>query len=565
MSYDPFSYEAMRQQLEEFAETVPVLLSNNPLTAKYATGLNNLLDQVDAPFTVAVTGQMRVGKSTLLNALIGEDLAITGVNETTATINWFKHGTAELIDKFNVVWKGKPPELFPISEIDEWIGDSKKAADTRYLEFFSGSELLKSANFIDTPGTRSTIESHEETINEFLATRCENETMRQGGKADAIVYVFPTVARETDKDRLNAYGSDSRIPGSSPFNSIGVLHKWDALDVEDVFAEATRKAQIVAGEMKDLVADVIPVSAPLHIAAERYDDKFWHVIVDLASLDDDLDFKELLISSERDFKSEQIPECALSAKDRTQFRSDFPLPWSSLRLILRHIRKLEIKTADMARKEILERSGISYLRKQLEKRFFSRSRLLKMLSCLNRVWEPCSKASNALRSEKRALAGELESFSDYLDFINEFSKTNSVAERLNQFIRNSESMIKDRIKHDSETLTILDKNRLEASEIRELIENDMKALEQLTDSDANPFDDEIFEKLLFVFGQKGANLKQRCGWSREEGLCESLEILLDNIQDTEIHRTWKDLKKHAERRVSQMLDIMEKGEFKNEQ
>ena len=63
---DQFSYAAMRQRLEGFAETIPGLLAGHPLTAKYAAGLHGLLDQVDSPFTVAVTGQMRVGKSTLL-------------------------------------------------------------------------------------------------------------------------------------------------------------------------------------------------------------------------------------------------------------------------------------------------------------------------------------------------------------------------------------------------------------------------------------------------------------------------------------------------------------------
>jgi hypothetical protein len=66
-------------------------------------------------------------------------LAVTGVNETTATVNWFRHGTPEQTGKVRVVWKGKASssDMIDGSRIKEWVGDSELAKRTRFLEFYS--------------------------------------------------------------------------------------------------------------------------------------------------------------------------------------------------------------------------------------------------------------------------------------------------------------------------------------------------------------------------------------------------------------------------------------------
>jgi hypothetical protein len=557
MVKDPFSYDAVRQTLERFSETVPEILCSHPATAKYSTGLHNLLDQVDSPFTVAVTGQMRVGKSTLLNALIGEDLAITGVNETTATINWFKHGSEELDGKFKVVWKDRPEELFSRECIQEWIGDSEKAAQTRYLEFFSSSELLKEANFIDTPGTRSVIESHEETINEFLAQRCEKESMRQGGRSDAIIYVFPVVARESDQDSLGSFGDGTRIPGSSPFNSIGVVHKWDGLNVDNPIEEAANKAATVAEAMKGLVCSVIPVSAPLYIASsERFDDSFWDTVVILSSIDDDAGFKKLVLN-DRFFEKEN-DACTLTAEERKRFRSTYPLPWVSLRLILKELRRKGISDPNAARDYIRENSGIPRLKAELEQRFFSKSRLIKMRGCLNRAWEPCLQASITLRSEKTQLAAELAQFPEYLEYTGELAENgDAMAQRLHGFVQKTQTILRDRVKVNAEALTLLDEQRLVAKDARDDMSADFDCIEMLEHSDKNPFDAGTVKPLLALFGYFGADMEQRCSEVGGATLKDGLYALLDYISEMPVSGPWERVKGHAIQRINNMLDVVE--------
>ena len=59
--------------------------------------------RLDEPLRVAIAGKVKAGKSTLLNALVGEQLAPTDAGECTKIVTWYQHGhtyrvTLDLID-----------------------------------------------------------------------------------------------------------------------------------------------------------------------------------------------------------------------------------------------------------------------------------------------------------------------------------------------------------------------------------------------------------------------------------------------------------------------------------
>ena len=51
-----------------------------------------LRDRLDEPLRVAVAGRVKAGKSTLLNALVGERLAPTDAGECTRVVTWYQDG-----------------------------------------------------------------------------------------------------------------------------------------------------------------------------------------------------------------------------------------------------------------------------------------------------------------------------------------------------------------------------------------------------------------------------------------------------------------------------------------
>ena len=232
-------FQELQDRLQTFSESVPGILRRSKLTDELAAEIERMLPSSKAAlseehFTLAVAGQMRVGKSTLINAMIGADLAIPGVTETTATVNWLRHGTEEQAAQFRVVWNDAAgsSDLVDIADKLNWSGSSDLAARTRYLEFFSPAEFLRKVHVVDTPGTRSTLESHESAARGFLLAegKAEKDSLYYGGITDCVAYVLPPVTRQNDSEVLGQFASGSRMSQSTPFNSVGLLHKWETIE-----------------------------------------------------------------------------------------------------------------------------------------------------------------------------------------------------------------------------------------------------------------------------------------------------------------------------------------------
>ena len=227
--------------------------------------LRDIAESVEQPFTLAVFGRMKTGKSSIINALVGRPLTITGVEEATATLNWILFGDDSQRDSAVVHWKDGRVEPVPLSRISEWAGKDpevlKRVRDTAFLQLFDDAPLLRDVHIVDTPGTGSVAHDHEQVAREFLSPRAAEESEAVGKKADALLYVFSPEGRASDQDTLAEF-RQTRLPGSDPYNSIGVLHLWDSLEAEDVYSEARRKAERLHQIVGDVVSEIIPVSAP---------------------------------------------------------------------------------------------------------------------------------------------------------------------------------------------------------------------------------------------------------------------------------------------------------------
>ncbi len=134
----------------------PKLLEELRLSARaldrldFVSAVEAIAVERDRPLRVAVVGEFNAGKSTFLNALLGEDVAPTGVLPTTATLHW----VAWAPDPFaRIVVRGAPDRVVPHGGLKAALKDlSSSGARVDRVFIYAPIERLKRVEILDTPG-----------------------------------------------------------------------------------------------------------------------------------------------------------------------------------------------------------------------------------------------------------------------------------------------------------------------------------------------------------------------------------------------------------------------------
>ena len=97
-------------------------------------------EQLSGLFLLVIAGEFNSGKSSFINALLGERVLPEGVTPTTDRINLLRHGPAV----------------------------AEQALEAYLLERTHPAELLREITVVDTPGTNAIIRRHEELTRDFV-------------------------------------------------------------------------------------------------------------------------------------------------------------------------------------------------------------------------------------------------------------------------------------------------------------------------------------------------------------------------------------------------------------
>jgi predicted GTPase len=224
-------------------------------------------------FTLAVLGQFKRGKSSLMNAIIGRDLAPTGVLPLTSAITVLKFGPKErlVVEREGLLW----PEVAPISQLAEYVTErgnpgNRKKVTTANVEI-PLPFLRRGLEFVDTPGVGSAITTNTATTYAFLP------------QCDAVLFVTSVDSPFTSVE-LELLQNIRRYVHKIFFlvNKIDLLNEREQRDVLEFVAQTIR-TQMDSDEVR-----VFPLSCTLGLAAKAAGDSLAYTRSGLQTLEEEL-------------------------------------------------------------------------------------------------------------------------------------------------------------------------------------------------------------------------------------------------------------------------------------
>jgi hypothetical protein len=335
--------------------------------------LTELGERMDEPLRVAIAGRVKAGKSTLLNALVGDRLAPTDAGECTRIVTWYQDGHTYQVTAHP---RGEQPRQLRFHrdagaiEVDlNGLAPEKVTS----LTVTWPSQALRTATLIDTPGIGSLSDEVARRAFELLAPEDEETP------ADAVLYLLRHLHRN-DLDFLRAF-HDTEVSQPNPVNAIGVLSRADEIGVGrlDSVASARRIANRMAADpnVRRVVQTVVPVAGLLAETAATLTESEVAQLRKVAQLSV-REAEALLLSADRFVQ--QMPELGLTSIEREALLSRFGM--YGVRLVVSMMRHKVATTATELAAELTDRSGISDLREVLSSLFFERRDVLKSRSAL---------------------------------------------------------------------------------------------------------------------------------------------------------------------------------------
>src|SRR5215217_2104156 len=369
------------------------------LPAELAERMEGLAKQVYQPCVVAVVGRVKVGKSTFVNALLGEDLAKVGTTETTATINYFTYGQPDPKAPVRCYWRGGRITDHNREFLDGLQGSDletlRQADGIDHLEYFLPNPFLKQITIVDTPGTGAVVEEHQDRTVEFmqlnnqLRDRHDQETRRLGDTADAVIYLVKQVATAEAKEFLEEF-SQTAGGRSSALNAIGVMSKIELN--QEVMERRHELSTKIADQLNKSLNTVVPVAAGARRALDQLleNDRrgLERMVTTLRYIHPNT--LEMLLDSEDFFRDEGgefgdlFDDCPVGPAERRKLLGD--MVWGVFTTIARVAAKRELSLDEVVDR-LEEICGFRPLWEVLNNHFVKRGHILRCYRIANDIQE----------------------------------------------------------------------------------------------------------------------------------------------------------------------------------
>lgn len=371
--------------------------------------LHTLLQLVEQrlahPVRLAVVGQIKKGKSTLVNALLGRRLAATGPLETTFRVNEFSYGEREAVRAY---FRDEQLGGIRIEEVsfDALAGltvrDQRREEELRDLTRIVvdlPEPLLRSFELIDTPGLFSVYGADSDNTLALLGRRRVDELVSTSvdelQRADAVLYLFSRDLGRADTDVVSDFLGPEAGPNMvGATRAFGVVSKCDLAwpppprqrtmafnPIESVAAAMVRRYLDDEPEIGRLFYDVVPVAGLVAEGAQTIPSEWFGWLEELSRLEPGALLSALRYSAV--FACDPLDGVSLPVTQRAQL-SERLGPWGIL-LACRYLRD-GLGEPDV-RQRMLVDSGVQRVRDLAVSHFGKRAYLIKLNRVLSGIRE----------------------------------------------------------------------------------------------------------------------------------------------------------------------------------
>jgi energy-coupling factor transporter ATP-binding protein EcfA2 len=217
--------------------------------------LSALRNRLATPLRVALVGRINAGKSTLLNALVGQRVAPTNETECTQVATWYRFGAPARVEVFGL--DGSTNTLPVQHRLPDELG--RPAAEIDYVIAYIPSALLREYELIDTPGLGTMNSTSSAATRRALVG--DGESGRGIERADGTLFLCDGAPRADEISFLSEMES-TRI------DTLALLSHADAFG-EGAFGSvdpllmAAKHAERLKAQLARLAGTVLPVSGLL--------------------------------------------------------------------------------------------------------------------------------------------------------------------------------------------------------------------------------------------------------------------------------------------------------------
>jgi replication fork clamp-binding protein CrfC len=326
---------------------------------------------LNQPIRIALAGTLKAGKSTLVNALVGDNIAPTDATEATRIVTWFRHGATP---KVTANHRGGRRTNVPITRGEGLTFDLANLDPDNVVDLdveWPAAELIDTT-IIDTPGTSS--------INSDVSARTLRLLVPEDGvpRVDAVVFLLRTL-NAADIALLKQIGE--LVGGSAgALGVIGVASRADEIGAGriDAMLSARDVAKRFTEEMDKtgICQAVVPVSGLLALTARTLRQSEFVALQKLADIDA-AELAKAMLSADRFVREDN--SLPVDAATRAQLLDRFGM--FGIRISIAVLRSGVGDSVALA-DELLERSGLVALRDVIDQQFAQRSDLLKAHTAL---------------------------------------------------------------------------------------------------------------------------------------------------------------------------------------